>query len=141
MKIIKIHEVIEFEEMAYLQSFINKNSIRRHANNKFHEQISKLIGNMVFGKFLSIYNNLNIKCVNTKSKAMTLLAAHDFENFKIVSPDVSLFFVKKKSTLLDKNTLVSFVVLDLAKLKLYQIIYNVLKPKLYTNLGKYNHCG
>ncbi|MES2286721.1 MAG: hypothetical protein V4547_13615 [Bacteroidota bacterium] len=135
MVITKIHDVIEFEESPYLAKFISKNNnIRKCATNKFHEQISKLIGNMIFGKFLSVHNNLSVKCATTKTKALTFLSKHDFENFKIVSPDVSLFFAKKNSTVLDKNILVSFVVLDLAKLVMYQLIYDVLKPKFGRNI-------
>lgn len=126
----KVHHIIEFNESDYLKPFIDKNiGIRKSVPDKFHEGISKLIGNMVFGKFLAIHNNLNVKCVNTKSRALTLLAKHDFANFKIVSSDVSLFYGKKNAEKLDKNILVSFVVLDLAKLKLYELIYDVLKPK------------
>ncbi len=130
LQVKQVHDIIEFNEEAYLKNFIDKNiDIRKNATNKFEEQISKSIGNMIFGKFLSINNNLNVKCADTKSKAIKYLSKHDFEDFKIISDDVSLFYSKKGAVKLDKNVLVSSVVLDLAKLRLYEMIYDVLKPK------------
>lgn len=130
LKITTIHEAIEFEERAYLKSFIEHNiNIRKNAHDKFHESISKSIGNMVFGKFLSVNNNLNVEAVTSKQQAIKSFSRHDFVDCRIVSEDLSLVYKARNSCTLNKNIFVSFVVLDLAKLHLYEIIYDILKPK------------
>lgn len=127
--ITKILAVMRFQEKPFLRDFITKNlNVRKTNPDKFYQQISKRIGNLVFGKFLSINNSTSVKVITTFPDAIRSLSRHDFKDAKIVSSDLFLGYFDKPNIFIDKNILLPFVVLELSKLHLYQLIYDHLKP-------------
>jgi len=130
MKISEIHGVLQFEERPFLRDFINMNlNVRKSSPDKIHQQISKSINNMVFGKMLSINSNLEVKVLISQAQAIASNSKHNSKDVAIVSEDVSLGYVERPYRKIDKNILVGAAVLDLAKLRLYELIYKELKPK------------
>lgn len=129
MEIKKIHRILEFDEKPYLRDFILKNlKVRKESKEKLHKQTSKQIGNMVYGMFLSIGNRSNVEVITNYAQATRAFRKHNFKDSRIVSDDLSLGYFERESSVIDKNILVSFVVLERAKLRLYELIYDELKP-------------
>lgn len=130
LRITKIHAILQFEEKPYLHGFISKNlNIRRTSESKLYQKISKGLGNNIFGKFLSVGNTTNVEIINTYPQAIRSFRKHNFKDVRIVSSDLTIGYFDKSAMYIDKNILLSFVVLELSKLKLYEVIYDVLKPK------------
>jgi hypothetical protein len=130
LRITKIHAILQFEEKPYLRDIITKNlSILKNSESRLYQKISKQLGNQVFGKFLSVNNSTNVEIINTYPQAMRSFRKHNFKDVRIISSDLTVGYFDKLHTYIDKNILLSFVVLELSKLKLYEIVYDVLKPK------------
>ena len=85
LKITKIHRGIKFEESAWLKEYIDLNTkLRTEAKNNFEKDFFKLMNNCVFGKTIeNIENRVDIKLVEDKEKARTLVAKPNYNHCTI----------------------------------------------------------
>ena len=97
LKLKKIHRVIEFNQDAWLEPYIDKNTkLRKVAPNDFKKDFFKLMNNAVFGKTMeNIRKHRKIKLVTTDKKRSKLVSELNYHTINLISKDLSIIEMKK----------------------------------------------
>ena len=87
----KVHRVIQFNQKAWLKSYINMNTkLRTEAKNDFEKGFFKLMNNAVFGKTMeNVRKHGDIKSVTTDKRRSQLLSEHNYHRTKHFSDNLT----------------------------------------------------
>jgi len=137
-KLKKVSSILEYSQKPYFKGYVNKcYKLRLEAvksGNKFYEELTKLMMNSVFGK--------TIQDASKYKKVYFCGKASKFEKYAIrpgSTPAVNLredfvaIMVPKENVRLDSPIIVGFTILELAKLLIFDMWYNVLVPRYQEN--------
>lgn len=122
----KVHRVIRFRQSRWLAPYIAKNSALRAATtDEFEKTLWKLLNNSVFGKTCeNVTKRSDIRLLTDSKKCETMTHKPHCLGHKIFSPDIAAVSMKKLVCAIEKPTYVGFVVLELAKLCMYEFHYD-----------------
>ena len=136
LKLTKIHRAITFHESAWLARYINMNTnLRTKAKNDFEKNFFKLMNNSVFGKTMeNIRNRVDVRLVNSKEKALKLIAKPNFHAVSAFSEDLIAINMKKTKQVFNKPIYLGMSILDLSKNLMYEFHNNYIKPKYNENV-------
>ena len=97
LKLKKMHRIIEFNQEAWLEPYIETNTeLRKLADNPFDKDFFKLMNNAVFGKTMeNIRKHRNIKLVTTDKKRNKLVSEPNYHTMNYISKDLSIIEMKK----------------------------------------------
>ena len=137
MKLSKIHRVLTFRQIPWLKTYIDFNTEKRkQATNDFEKDFFKLMNNSVFGKTMeNLRKRIDVKLVNSQSKARKLTSKPTFHAFKIFNEDLVAVHMLKQKLYLNRPIYVGFSILDLSKTLMYDFHYNHIK-KTYGSLAQ-----
>ena len=135
LKLIQIKRVVEFDQSAWMKSYIDLNTdMRRRANNEFEKDFYKLMNNSVFGKTMeNIRNRTDVQLVKTEERCRKLVSKPTFNSFKIFSSTLAAVHMHRTKLKFDKPVYVGLSVLDLSKTLMYDFHYNTIKKKYKAN--------
>jgi hypothetical protein len=133
MKITKNHKVLQFNQSAWMKTYIEMNTqLRKNAKNSFEKDLYKLMNNSVFGKTMeNLRKRVDVKLVrgSEENKLRKLIASPAFAKAKIFDMDLAAVHMHKSKLMLNKPVFVGMSILDLSKLFMYDFYYNTLKKE------------
>ena len=131
LKLKIVHRIIEFNQKAWLKSYIDMNTeLRKLAKDEFEKDLFKLINNAVFGKTMeNIRKHRNIKLVITDKKRNKLISEPNYYTMNYISKDLSIIEMNKTRVKMNKPIYVGLSILDISKILMYEFWYNYMKPK------------
>ena len=125
----RIIQVICFTEKTVFKSYVDKNiALRNSSNSKAKKNVYKLILNS-FYRSLAMRKELHKQiyiCTN-EARASQIVNKPYFESFTLIDENTSILVCKKTSVLLDRFPLVAAIILELSKLHMYRLWYDVFK--------------
>ena len=128
MKFIKVHQVIEFDQEAWLKEYINFNTeLREKVNNEFEKDSFKLMNNAVFGK--------TMENVRKNEKRNKLVSEPNFHTMKLIDDNLAIIKMKKVKVKMNKPIYLGLSILDISKITMYEFWYDFMKSK-YGNRAK-----
>ena len=97
LKLKKIHRIIEFNQEAWLISYIHMNTeLRKKTKKDFEKDFFKLMNKAVFGKTMeNIRKHRDIKLVTTNKRRSKLVSEPNYHTINLISEDLSIIEMKK----------------------------------------------
>ena len=131
LKLTKVHRIIEFDQEAWLKSYIDMNTdLRKQAKNYFEKEFFKLMNNSVFGKTMeNVRNHRDVKIVTTDTRRSILALEPNYHSTKHISKDLSIMEMKKTEAKMNKPIYLGQAIFDLTKTLMYEFWYDYIKPK------------
>ena len=131
LKLIKVHQVIEFDQESWLKEHINFNTeLRKKATNDFQKDFFKLMNNAVFGKTMeNARKHRNIKLVKTDKKRNKLVSEPNYHTMKLIDDNLAIIEMKKVKVKMNKPIYLGLSILDISKITMYEFWYDFIKSK------------
>ena len=131
LKLKKIHRIIEFNQEAWLQPYIDMNTeLRKAAKNDFEKDLFKLMNNSVFGKTMeNIRKHRDVKLVTTDKKRSKLVSEPNYHTINLIFEDLSIIEMKKTKVKMNKPIYLGLSILEISKTFMYEFWYDYMKPK------------
>ena len=127
----KVHQVIKFEQSAWLKPYIMLNTeLRKAAKNDFEKDFFKLMNNSVFGKTMeNIRKHRDMKLVTSEQKYLKYTKKPNFKDHLWFSDNLIIVEMGKTEIMMNKPVYLGQAILDLSKLVMYEFHYDYMKPK------------
>ena len=128
---IKVHKKINFNQNAWLKSYIDMNiDLRKKAKRDFEKDFFKLMNNAVFGKTVeNVRKHREIKLVTTERRRKYLVLERNYHTSKIFTKYVSAIEMEKTEILINKPDYFGLSILELSKILMYEFWYDYVKPQ------------
>ena len=95
----KIHDVIEFNQEAWLKPYIDMNTkLRTEAKNNFEKYFFKVINNSIFGNTMeNVRNHRDLKLITTNKWKNQLVSEPNYHTIKCFSENLLAIEMKKNN--------------------------------------------
>ena len=110
----RIHQLIEFNQSAWMKPYINFNTqLRTQAKNDFEKDFFKLMNNSVFGKTIeNIRKHRNIKLVTNAESYLKTIMKPNFKSGVLFGENLMGCKMGKIKVVMNKPVYLSQVILD-----------------------------
>ena len=132
----KVHRIIEFDQEAWLKSYIEMNTeLRKMAKNDFENDFFKLMNNAVFGKTMeNVRKHRDIKLVTTDETRSKLVSEPNYHRMNFILENLAIIEMKRTKVKMNKPMYLELSILEISKLLLYEFWYDYMKPKYGDNV-------
>ena len=126
-----MHSVIQFNQEAWLKTYIDMNTeLRKEAKKEFEKDFFKLMSNSVFGKTMeNVRSHRDIKLVTTNKKRNKLVSEPNYHTIKHISENLLLIEMKKAEVKRNKPIYLGMSIVDINKTLMYEFWYDYIEPK------------
>ena len=119
----KVHRVIQFNQEAWLKSYVDVNTrLRKEAKNDFEKDFFKLTVE-------NVRNHRDIKIVMTNKQKNKFASEPNYHTTKYISKDLLIMDMKKVEVRMNKPLYLGQAILDISKTLMDKFQYNYIKPK------------
>ena len=127
----KVHRVIQFNQKAWLRTYIDMNTeLRKQAKTDFEKDLFKLMNNAVFGKTVeNLRKHRDIKLVTTDKRRNQLVSEPNYHTTKWFSENLLAIEIKKTKAKMNKPVYLGLPILQISKTMMYEFWYDYMKPK------------
>ena len=136
LKLRKVHRIIEFNQEAWLKTYIDMNTeLRKISKNDFEKDFFKLMNNAVFGKTMkNVRKHRDIKLVTTDKKRSKLVSETNYHTINCISENLSIIEMRRTKVKMNKPIYLGLPILEISKILMYQFWYDYMKPKYGDNV-------
>ena len=136
LKLEKIYRAIEFNQEAWLKTYIDMNTeLRKAAKSDFGKDLFKLMNNSVFGKTMeNIRKHRDIKLVTTDKKRSKLVSEPNYHTINLISEDLLVIEMKKTKVKINKPIYLGLLILEISQKLMYEFWYDYMKPNYANNV-------
>ena len=130
LELLKLHRGVRFHQQAFLAPYIQMCMQRRAASKtKVENTRWKMLSNAVYGKMIeSTANRMEAHFLFEPRKALLRYSDPLYRGSLILDEDFSVSFNSKRVIRLTQAWPVGFTILELSKLVMYRLFYEVLQP-------------
>ena len=131
----KIHNILRFRQKPWLREYIDTNTqLRKKTTSESDKNFYKLMNNSVYGKTMeNVFNHKNFKLVTGKDTKVLKKSQRNLKNIHIINEDLVLLELNKEKVTFNKPIYIGFTILELSKLHMYDLHYNIIKKKYSNN--------
>ena len=131
VKITKIHRVIKFKQDYICSDYIQNNTNKRAtAKSEAEKDKRKLMNNSLYGRrCMNPLHFFQSKFLHDEEKIMKSVSKPTFNNITRYRDYSQIEYIKKKIEY-DSPVYVDVTILELSKLHMYDVFYNILQPSL-----------
>ena len=136
LKLKKVHRIIEFNQEAWLKTYIDMNTeLRKTAKNDFEKDFFKLMNNAVFGKTMENFRkHRDIKLVTTDKKRSKLVSEPNHHTINCISENLSIIEMRRTKVKMNKPIYLGLSILEISKILMYEFWCDYMKPKYGDNV-------
>ena len=136
LKLKKVHRIIEFNQEAWLKTYIDMNTeLGKIAKNDFEKDLFKLMNNAVFGKTMeNVRKHRDIKLVATDKKISKLVSEPNYHTMNYVSKNLSIIEMRRTKVKMNKPIYLGLSILEISKILTYEFWYDYMEPKYDDNV-------
>ncbi|XP_068680645.1 uncharacterized protein [Montipora foliosa] len=111
LKITKVHQILEFNQSAWLKEYIDFNTDKRtNAKNAFEKDFFKLMNNSVFGKTMeNLRKRVDVRLVTDEKKLMKMTSKPTYVSSKICNENLVAVHKIKETLLLNRPAYVGMI--------------------------------
>ena len=133
LKLKRVHRIIEFNQEAWLKTYIDMNTeLRKIAKNDFEKDFFKLMNNAVFGKTMeNVRKHRDIKLVTTDEKRSKLVSEPNYHTINCISENLSIIEMRRTKVKMNKPIYLGLSILEISEILMYEFWYDYMKPKLW----------
>ena len=131
LKITKIKCAIKYTQTAWLKPYIDKNTeLREKSTSDFEVDFFKLMNNAVYGKTIeNVLKRQDIKFCSERTKALKYIKKINFKRETVFSKNLVAIHMNRMQVKFDKPIYAGFCTLEMSKWRMFQFVYEYLKPK------------
>ena len=136
LKLKKVHRIIEFNQEAWLKTYIDMNTeLGKIAKNDFEKDLFKLMNNAVFGKTMeNVRKHRDIKLVTTDKKISKLVSEPNYHTMNYISKNLSIIEMRRTKVKMNKPIYLGLSILEISKILTYEFWYDYMEPKYDDNV-------
>ena len=131
VKVTKIHRVIKFKQDYICSDYIQNNTNKRAtAKTEAEKDVRKLMNNSLYERMsMNPLHLFQSKFLHDEEKIMKSVSKPTFKNITRYRDYSQIEYIKKKIEY-DSPVYVGVTILELSKLHMYDVFYNILQPSL-----------